>query len=76
MIGQFKLGLTDDTRFLGLVMAWMLLFVTLICGVTLAEVRRGTAVGRKLSLVLGFWWMCRGAAGRRWTSRRSGRPWA
>ena len=57
LITQFGLAVTDDTRFLGSVLAWMLLFTTMICGIAFAETRRGTAAGRKLDYALGFWWI-------------------
>ena len=55
-LGQFKLGVSPDTLFLGYTLAWMLLFVTLIIGLAFWLVRRGDRAGWVLAYLLGFWW--------------------
>jgi hypothetical protein len=57
VIAQFHVGVNDDTRFLGSVLAWMLLFVTAVCALAFAETRRGNRVGTWLCYGLGLWWV-------------------
>jgi hypothetical protein len=57
MLGQFKLSATPDTRFLAYALAWLLLFVGLIVGLSFILVRKGNSMGWLLSYLLGFWWV-------------------
>lgn len=56
-LGLFKVGVTDDTRFLAFVVSWSLLFVAVICGLALWRVLRGEIDGWYLSYALGYWWI-------------------
>jgi hypothetical protein len=57
MLTQFKLGYTPDSAFMGFVLAWLLLFVAIICGLALKLVLAGDRAGWTLSRVLGVWWV-------------------
>jgi hypothetical protein len=59
---MFKVGITDDTRFLGHVTTWCLLFVALICGLAFLWVKKGRPEGWVLSYILGAWWVGIGTA--------------
>lgn len=61
-LGAFGVSVTPETRFLGHVVAWTLLFITLICGLALKLVLRNDAVGWTLSYVMGVWWIGIGLA--------------
>ncbi len=61
-LGMFKVGVNDDTRFLGHVSSWLLLFVAIICGLAFLWVKRGQAAGWTLSYILGAWWIGIGTA--------------
>ncbi len=54
---QFGVNLTADTGFLGYVVAWLLLFVSLVCGLALWQVWQRTPGYATLCYLLGFWWI-------------------
>ena len=60
LLTQFKLSSTPDTAFMGFVLAWLLLFVAIICGLALKLVLGGDRAGWTLSYVLGLWWVAIG----------------
>lgn len=57
LIAQFKMTPTPDVSFLAFVLSWCLLFVAVICGLTLRLVIKGQALGWTLSYALGLWWV-------------------
>lgn len=57
MMQQFGVQLTPDTSFLGYVVAWLLLFVSLICGLAIRQVWQRQADFSILCYLLGFWWI-------------------
>ena len=61
-LGLFKVAVSDDTRFLGHVASWLLLFVAVICGLAFVWVKQGKASGWTLSYILGAWWIGIGLA--------------
>lgn len=56
-LGRFGVTLTPDTAFLGYIVAWLLLFVSLVCGLALYWLWQRNPDYATLSYVLGFWWM-------------------
>ncbi|MFD2936421.1 hypothetical protein [Spirosoma flavum] len=54
---QFGVGQTPDTAFLGYIVAWLLLFVSLVCGLALWQVQQRTPDYATLCYLLGFWWI-------------------
>ena len=54
---QFGVTLTSDTSFLGYVVAWLLLFVSLVCGLALWQVWQRTPGYSTLCYLLSFWWI-------------------
>lgn len=54
---QFGVTLTPDTAFLGYVVAWMLLFVSLTCGLALYQLWQRNPDYATLCYLLGFWWI-------------------
>lgn len=54
---QFGVSLTPDTSFLGYVLAWLLLFVSLVCGLALQQVWQRKRGFQTLCYLLGFWWI-------------------
>ena len=54
---QFGVTLTSDTSFLGYVLAWTLLFVSLVCGLALWQVWHRQPGYATLCYLLGFWWI-------------------
>lgn len=54
---QFGVNLTADTGFLGYIVAWLLLFVSLVCGLALWQVWQQTLKYETLCYLLGFWWI-------------------
>lgn len=61
-LSLFKVQSTPDTLFLGHVASWLLLFVAIICGLTLRMVMKNEATGWTLSYILGAWWIGIGTA--------------
>jgi hypothetical protein len=59
---QFGIADSPETQFLSYVVAWLLLFVTVICGWALHRVHLHRAAGLQMSLVLGLWWVGVGSA--------------
>lgn len=57
MLELFRVGVTPDTRFLTFILTWCLLFVAIVCGLTLRLVQKGDPAGWTLSYVLGLWWI-------------------
>ena len=62
LLQQFQVPVSEKTLFLGMVIAWMILFISVICGLALKWVREGNIAGWTLSYVLGFWWIGIGIA--------------
>jgi len=54
---QFGVVTTPDTSFLGYVVAWLLFFVSLVCGLALWQVWQRQPAYATLCYLLGFWWM-------------------
>ncbi len=54
---QFGVQLTPDTSFLGYVLAWTLLFVSLVCALAIWQVWQNDAGYPTLCYLLGFWWI-------------------
>ena len=54
---QFGVSLTADTSFLGYIVAWLLFFVSLVCGLSLWQVQQRTPDYATLCYLLGFWWI-------------------
>ncbi len=54
---QFGVTLTTDTSFLGYVVAWLLFFVSLVCGLALWQVWQRQPGYATLCYLLGFWWI-------------------
>ncbi len=54
---QFGVQLTPDTSFLGYVLAWVLLFVSLVCALAIRQVWRNEAGYPALCYLLGCWWI-------------------
>lgn len=54
---QFGVITTPDTSFLGYVVAWLLLFVSLVCSLALWQVWQRQPAYTTLCYLLGFWWM-------------------
>ena len=57
MLSKFQMTANDDTLMLAHVIAWALLFVTVVCAMSWYFVRRRHASGWTLSYLLGAWWM-------------------
>ena len=56
-LGKFGVPLNDDTAFLGYIVAWLLLFVSLAAGLALVWVRQRHPGYPALCYLLGVWWM-------------------
>ena len=54
---QFGVSLTPDTAFLGYIVAWLLLFVSLVCALTWYQLWQRNPDYRVLCYLLGFWWI-------------------
>ncbi len=54
---QFGVTLTPDTSFLGYIVAWLLLFVSLVCLVALVQIWQRDARFPLLCYLLGLWWI-------------------
>ena len=54
---QFGVTLTPDTAFLGYIVAWLLLFVSLVCGLALYQLYQRNPDYATLCYLLGFWWI-------------------
>ncbi|MBC3788781.1 hypothetical protein [Spirosoma utsteinense] len=54
---QFGVTPTPDTAFLGYIVAWTLLFVSLTCGLALYQLWQRNPDYALLCYLLGFWWM-------------------
>lgn len=54
---QFGVTLTPDTAFLGYIVAWLLLFVSLTCGLALYQLWQRNPDYAVLCYLLGFWWI-------------------
>ena len=53
---QFGVSLNNETAFLGYIISWFLLFVTLIIGIALWQVLNNREY-KTLCYLLGFWWI-------------------
>lgn len=62
MLSKFNVAVSADTLFVGHVAAWLLLFVTIACGIALKWVHARNPAGLTLSIALGVWWMGIGLA--------------
>lgn len=54
---QFGVSLTADTSFLGYIVGWTLLFVSLVCGLAIWQVWQRKRGFQNLCYLLGFWWI-------------------
>jgi hypothetical protein len=54
---QFGVRLTADTSFLGYIVGWALLFVSLICGLSIWQVWQRKRGFQTLCYLLSFWWI-------------------
>ena len=54
---QFGVTLTPDTAFLGYIVAWLLLFVSLVCALALYQLYQRNPDYATLCYLLGFWWI-------------------
>lgn len=54
---QFGVALSSDTSFLGYIVAWLLLFVSLVCALALYQVWHNTPDYASLCYGLGIWWV-------------------
>lgn len=57
LMAAFKVGVSADMLFLGNVLAWLLLAITLVCGLALKWVMANKEAGWTLSILLGLWWI-------------------
>jgi hypothetical protein len=57
VLEAFKVSETVETLFLADVIAWLLLAVSLACGLALKWVLANHAAGWTLSMLLGIWWV-------------------
>lgn len=57
LLAKFGVALTPDTSFLAYVLAWLLLFVSLICGLALGRIWQRRGDYATLCYVLGWWWV-------------------
>lgn len=56
-VHQFGVAFTPDTSFMGYVVGWLLLFVSLVCALALWQVWQRTPDYATLTYLLGFWWI-------------------
>lgn len=61
-LAQYGLPADSNTLFLAFVLTWMLLLITLMCGLVLKELRAGEKSAYSWSLLLGLWWVAVGIA--------------
>lgn len=54
---QFGVAFSPDTSFLGYIVAWLLLFVSLVCALVIRQVWQRRAGFATLCYLLGFWWI-------------------
>ncbi|GAB3644065.1 hypothetical protein [Spirosoma arcticum] len=54
---QFGVTITPDTAFLGYIVAWLLLFVSLVCALALYQLYQRNPDYATLCYLLGFWWI-------------------
>ncbi|MCE9600287.1 MAG: hypothetical protein K8S54_20175 [Spirochaetia bacterium] len=54
---QFKIGTTDDTRFLTFVTAWFILLIGIFCAYAWLQTFRGKGSGYVMTNILGLWWV-------------------
>ena len=54
---QLHLAMNGDTEFLGYIVAWFCLFVSLVCGYVLWLVVKKNGSYTALSYILGLWWI-------------------
>ena len=57
LLEAFQVEATPATFFLGHVIAWLLLIISLVAAVALRWVLQNNVAGWTLSLVLGVWWI-------------------
>ena len=57
LMQQFGVRYTPDTAFVGYVLGWLLLLVTLVAAVALGQVWQRQRHFATLCYLLGFWWM-------------------
>jgi len=53
----FKISTTEETRFLTFVIAWFLLFISIISALAWLQIFRGKHSGFVLTNILGLWWI-------------------
>lgn len=56
-LAQFGVKYGPDTTFLGYVVAWLLLFVSLVAGVAVVQVAQRRPFFATLCYLLGVWWI-------------------
>ena len=57
LMQKFGVHYTPDTAFVGYVLGWLLLFVTLVAGVATVQVWQRRPHFATLCYLLGFWWI-------------------
>jgi len=57
VLKQFQVAVNTDTNFLGFIIAWFLLFTSMICALALWQVVRHKEGYPTLCYILGFWWI-------------------
>lgn len=53
----FKIGTSDDTRFLTFITAWFLLLIGVFCAYAWLQTFRGKRTGYTVTNILGIWWI-------------------
>ncbi|WP_080240258.1 hypothetical protein [Spirosoma rigui] len=56
-LAQFGVMLSADTAFLGYIVAWFLLVVSLVCALAVYQLWQRNPNYRVLCYLLGFWWI-------------------
>jgi len=57
VLKQFQVAVNADTDFLGFIIAWFLLFTSMICAFALWQVVKNKEGYSTLCYILGFWWI-------------------
>lgn len=62
MMTRFKISPSTESLFLGYVLTWCFLIISIFCAFALYLVNRSNKIGYWLVYILGFWWMGIGLA--------------